>query len=528
MAGPMRLRWTGIALLVVFTLPALAFVVQGVWLVGHRYTWENGEGIVLVDAIAMYSGHWPYRDLRGYPFLVGNYPPVYTGLCAAAMAIAGPTSYGPGRLISLLAMAAIAVAIAVVVAQETRSRALAAAGGMAIFSVGCITRVGPVCRVDALAAALSLWGVVLVHRQLGARRWVAPVILFVLAGYTKQSAVAGAAASIVYLAFADRPKALVSVGLLAGIGFAILGVLQVATGGRFLTHLLTYTWTGFDWLLVWAYLRGGLRQGLLLFVLSAAALAATTVRRAAIGKPACRGRGLILLYLALNALGLVQLGKVGVSYLYYIEFAAAACLTLPLLMADLVVLWDRLPRRQALVLSAMVLAAVAHVAANRGDIADGFRRPQGVLQARLTGVFVRADGPILAEEVGALITAGKPVLVNPFILTQVGASTRFVFADRDGRRTRVEVAKRSVPALKRAHDRVLEDIRQERFHTIQTGALLDVRRYGPVPPRGMGLARTITDERFSPAWQKAIAEHYCFQGLVGLQAVYVPRSAGVN
>lgn len=518
-----RPRRLGMGLLVAFAVPGLAYLVFAARLVAFPHTWENGEGVVLADALALYDGESPYRDLDEYPFLVANYPPVYTGLWALGMRVAGRGSWVPGRLMTVAAIFVIMLSTADIVYRETRWGGLAAAGGLCILSVGFISRIGPVARVDFVAAAASFLGVCVTHRQLGTRRWVWPVALFFLAAYTKHSAVAGAVASLVYLAFADRPKAVKSGGLLVAGGLPVVALLQMMTSGNFLRHVLSYTWTRLEWGLVWPYLRGVLRQGGWFFALSVVGLVATTRLRAQRAAPAPKGRGLIILYLASNGLSILQLAKVGSAYLYLVELAAVACLTFPLLINDVFVLTGNRTWRSRVAGTIIATLVTGHVVLGHRAISASFAQPSTVSHERLEMYFRIAEGPILAEDIGAVIGAGKPVMVNPFILSQLGARSRYVYSRGEGGRKRSLAPNKAVPEIAKAHDQVLADIVKGRFALIETGSLLDAGMYIHVPPKAWGMAYMITDQRFSPAWQDAIGEHYRLEHIVGIKGIYVPR-----
>ena len=130
---------------------------------------------------------------------------------------------------------------------------------------------------------------------------------------------------------------------------------------------------------------------------------------------------------------------------------------------------------------------------------------------------------MLAEDVGHLITAGKPVLVNPFILSQLGAPSRFGNVKATSPDGRACIANSPTPDVAAAHDQVLRDIRAAKFAAIQTSSLLDWRQYGPLSPRRWASARRLTDDRFSPEWQQAVLERYRLADTIGLGGIYVPR-----
>jgi len=232
-----------------------------------------------------------------------------------------------------------------------------------------------------------------------------------------------------------------------------------------------------------------------------------------------RRRGLLFAYLALNVLGLALLGKVGASYFYMIEPAAALSLSFPIVMADL---WRLARGRQGLVALVAVGAAGLHIGLTAPQWLVLRSRPEpGRLHFDRTvcQVLARADGPVLAEDIGWLLIAGQPATVNPVMLTELGSP--WCYRPVEGRR--VLLPKPTCPAMRRAHDRVQEDILAQRFALIQTNAVLDPRQRGNVPREAWQRVRLLTDERFSPGWQKAIAQAYELEGTIGMLAVYAPK-----
>jgi len=515
-------RWLGVGVLLAFAVPAATYLIFAFRLIAYPYVWENGEGFVLADAQAIHDGVCPYRRIRDYPFLVVGYPPLYHTLCAVGMSLGGRDCFASGRVITFLATLGVVCAIAGVVYRETECALLALAGAVSFLSVGCVACTGPVCRVDMLATALSIWGLCVAHWQLGTKRWVGPVLLFFLAGYAKQSAVSGVAATLVYLWLTDRGKGAKMTGLLLCLGLGTLAALELWSGGNFLRHLLSYAWTRFEWHLLWIYARGAVRWGLGLFVLGSVGVVGST---AILARRGCvpRGRWLFILYLALNGLLLIQLGMAGVSYLYVTEFTAAACVASALLCRDLLTLTGDSPRGSWAVVSGVVAIVLLHVVWGREAMKITLRPPSKPGAELAVSILKRTPGPVLAEDAGYLISAGKPVLVNPYFVSQLGAPSRHRWSQEDGDGKWLAVPTATHPDVVAAHDRVLVDIRERKFSVIQTGAIFDVGFYGPLPPRVWGSARDITATRFSPDWQEAIEENYRVDRLAGIGAIYVPR-----
>ena len=232
-------------------------------------------------------------------------------------------------------------------------------------------------------------------------------------------------------------------------------------------------------------------------------------------------------YLGFNLLGLLLLGKIGASCLYLVELSVALSMTFPIVAADVLVLTRCRRWRSRLAAGGIALAFGLHVlqvwpscrAAHDWPSAELTRLNRAMCQ-----ILGRVPGPALTEELGWLLVARRDPLVNPSHLAEAGAPARVKYVG-----TRRElVANRPVPAFAKAHDRVWADIIAQRFAIIQTNAVLAPRDRGNAPLDAWLQARSVTDQRFSPAWQQAIAEQYELRRTVGLIAIYTPRRPSVR
>ena len=421
------------------------------------YSRDYGEGCILAMVQLLDERGTYFMDLRGYPYVHLNYPPVFPLLVWPFHRWLGPTLWVP-RLLSSLATLGIAAAVYGVARTLGHARAWAVAFAGLSLCPWFVQTWGPLARVDMLAIALSTAGLLAYIR--GARLWAAFALLW-LAFFTKQNALLAPAAVLLSMALSGPPRRFAAA--LAGFAFplaALFGLLVLATEGEAYRHLVTYTAAaGFDWS------RLGEAYGALARIAWPLLLVvAFTFAR----EPSVLFRGAsapIFLYGLLTLVGLLTFAKEGAVQNYYVEpwigvvLAAAAAL-------------PQLPKRRGAAPLAVLLfaASVAHHTDNWAHLLPraityperdaGFRR--------LWQVVRETDGPILSENLAVLVLNRKPVLVEPFgFLTLSRAHllrTRPVVQDCENEVFPVVVVEgllESVPSLAeclQAHYRVAEEL----------------------------------------------------------------------
>jgi hypothetical protein len=369
---------------------------------------DYGEGCVLamVQLLAERGSYFP--AFEDYPFVHGNYPPVFPLLVLPAHLLFGPSLLVP-RLLSLAATAGLALVLALLARRATRSLPLAGAFALLLLAPWFVQTWAALGRVDMLACLLSLAGLHLFHGSgpTGRGRWAA-YACFVLAFFTKQNALLAPAAAVLGLLLdaAGRRHAgrvLLEIALPLALAFGLLAAL---TGGLAWRHLVPFTAAAdFEW----DRMRRAYRDFLALI---GPFLAFILPAMAALGRSAREGPAAgYLAYWTLNLLALVTIAKAGAAQNYFIEpYVATLALSAALL--------GQAARQSALLARAgpaflLVAAGVATFA----DMERGRARLPPQEPAELLELYqaVRtAPGPVLSEDLSALVLAGKPVLVEPF------------------------------------------------------------------------------------------------------------------
>jgi hypothetical protein len=393
-----------------------AVLAHGLWTFARfayltaRSPWSRdyGEGCVLAAGQLLAERGSYFPDLRGYPYFVANYPPVFVAAVAAAHRAFGPSLWFP-RLLALAATLAVVALLyrALLGLWQERPAALA---GAALFTLPWfVSTWAALARVDTAAIAFSLAGLgIVLDRGVCRRAWPA-LVCFWLAFFTKQNALLAPAAVLLDLALA-RDRRLVRAALAYAVPLLFLfGLLVAATGGAAWRHLVPYT-AAADYepaRMAGAYLQFAVIAAplLLLIFLALAAVPAAFARGA--------GR-VLLLYFGLNAAALATIAKAGAAQNYFLEPWLA---TLLLSAFSLRALTERFPAlrawRFALLLAA---AAAAHLAyPSLARLPQALRAPRNADEFyTLTRLVRDTPGEVLSENLSLLVVNRRPVLVEPF------------------------------------------------------------------------------------------------------------------
>jgi hypothetical protein len=403
-------RAARIAVAILPWLPMLGFpfLLLSLWKVAVSvpFQLDYGEAEVLHSALRLARGESIYPVMGSYPYINTPYPPLYIALCAAALRLTG-VSFLPGRLISLAAGGATLILAAAIVWRETRSKAGAALAAALLVSVGFFAYWIMLMRVDALALALSVLGLLLAMRG----RHLAAALVFAAALFTRQSAVAAPAAVLAGLLLERRGREAARFALAMGIAVIIpFAALMILTRGWFYAH-------AFKVLAIQVWFWSGLAREVGQTLHSWPAFAAVGAAVAAWALVRRRARTLALYFIAGSLLSL-SAGKLGASMNYFLDFAAAASILIALAYAESLRSWGENARAR-LAAVALSLAMTCQLAAMGYGFVGVMQRivlePTSPLHAR--AVLERIEqtrGPILCEDYGLLDLAGRRVLLEPF------------------------------------------------------------------------------------------------------------------
>jgi len=417
--------------LVVFSFNALSY----------PYSLDYGEGIVWQQMRDMLQGT-AYGPLEVYPAIVYHYPPVFHLVAGATAWISGAdqlaagrgievvSSFATGVLITSLTMLAIGRQYSVVI--RTTCGIVAA---LMFLSCGPVIAWTPLMRVDMLANALGLLGLVFAIRAIDRPAWIyAASVAFVLSLYTKQIAIAAPMAAFAVLLLVDRKTALRGLAASTLLGLIILGTLAWLTDGGFVRHIFMYNVNRLD-LSRLVYLATGIGSHLPLVLLAMAGTfyswqvvcraggtaALQSVRALRRDRTAIASLVLLAL-LAIRTLMLPAILKSGSNHNYLIEWLSVLAIFAGIAMTQVIALAfgkvTSQPSKAPLLLSLAATVAFMPLLLGREISA----RQMADRAAELTPLVERiaaARKPVIADDMTLLIRAGRRVDWEPAIAAEL-------------------------------------------------------------------------------------------------------------
>lgn len=404
---------------------------------------DYGEGIVWQQMRDMFDGS-AYGPLQTYPAIVYHYPPVFHLLTGCIAAVAGSDELATGRLVSLAASVSTAVLVGALVMEVGRTAATRAVGAGAgtiaallFLDINTIAKWSPVMRVDSLAGALALLGILLAIRALDRPAAIyGAAAAFVLSIYTKQTMIAAPMAVFGVLVFA-RP-ALAGRGIAASVagGLVLLAIALWATDGGFLRHIVLYNVNSIDiWrlqelglslleyipLLVVA--GAGVRKGLSLLRGGTGGVEAARIPWAKSGTTITMA--ILLLYLVIKTAMLLMIVKKGASSNYLVEWFSVISIFAGIGLFNLFAVFCRSADANRVKSSPLLLCMVAggipaQLLLGMPDYPTG---AQLMAQAhRLDAVVARiaaSPKPVISDDMTLIIRAGRKVEWEPAIVAEL-------------------------------------------------------------------------------------------------------------
>ena len=373
------------------------------------YPMQGSESLIVWEAQRLGQGESIYvvNGPAQHGFVSGPYTPLYFAAVATTLKLSS-TVYTGGRLITLLTWGALLVVAGAIAAGSTTRRVrwlggVVAVANLAVFTPGIIWAVRVKPTIPALA--LAGFGLLIVQRTWSSPRQVYLWALVPLAAayFTKQTALAAPLAAILFLlTHAGWRVAVrfVAVGIVGGlVPFSLLTAL---TRGEFFRHIIADRRLAWQPQLVLNF--GGLFLRDYWPLLAAAVLAALALLR-------WRTPSIAPLYLLCAAAFVVTIGVEGADHDHLIELAFAAAVAIG---SGLVVAFGRTSRDRLLawpLVALLVLQLGTGWTPDRwyaGEYARPDPRTRQQLDLIVTNVR-NTPGDVLAEEIGLIILAGKPV-----------------------------------------------------------------------------------------------------------------------
>ncbi|MDR3514379.1 MAG: hypothetical protein P4M00_01070 [Azospirillaceae bacterium] len=417
--------------LMVALLALLLFHVTGVCQdfivsINAPFEWDYPEGIVLQQA-ALIPGPGMYGIWHGLPFIACNYPPLYYLLVHAARLLE-PNLLAAGRLVSASAtlLTAPVVAGLVLIATRRPDRPIAwielgsaVIVGLLVLCLHAFRLWGAVMRVDTLAVALSMLGV-LVAAWADSRFWgtVVALLLCVAAVFTKQTQLSAGIAVFVIALVRNPRGALGAAALAGGVGMAVLGLVQWLTAGGFLYNITAYNVNKFFFGQVYlVFMREATSLPFAILIFMAVpelfmkslghSLAGAITRFRREGRVS-GARATLLLYFILASITLIGVFKAGSNFNYFLEWLCVGCVLIGVYLCDIV--RAERGRRFLLIMAFLYLGVVLmpHRQFPGRFSPEVIERQQALVQR-----IAAAEKPVASENLTLLMQAGKPMIFEP-------------------------------------------------------------------------------------------------------------------
>jgi hypothetical protein len=373
------------------------------------YDLDYGEGYVLNDAVRLSRGESLYVDLQQFPMVRSPYPPLFPLLWSLVVPLSGPV-LAAGRLMSILSLASIAALVAWN-AWRVRCGAwpIVAAVGLVAASPFVYQWSG-YARVDLLALAFAIGGVVAAQWLPARPGVVVAAVLCTLALWTKQTTLTAAVAVALALALRNPRHGFAFATLIvtptAVAGFA----LNTATSGEFARHVLLGNSSN-----PISPVRGAIYVGTFAALYLPGLVAGVWWLRRAL----TRAPSPIATYLPVTLLAAFSAGNGGSSVNYLIEPVLALALVAPFA-------WRAVPSASALaapLFAVVQLGVLTHVPNGFGTqylaehaLGHTPTAEDAAVGARLDEIISTEPGEVVAEAAGFAVRNGRAVYVQPIDL----------------------------------------------------------------------------------------------------------------
>jgi len=384
------------------------FAARAAALLWHPLPVDYGEGTTW-SYTSLLSTHGTYfLPIQAAPYIHGTYPPLFPALHEAL----GGTLFA-GRALSLLAAFGAALLFAAILRALGLARPRALFWSVVFLATPSVHEWSALLRVDMLALALSLGGVAIATRYAGQRGELLAAPVLALALFAKQVAVAAPLAVAVSLWLRGERRRLGWFLLLyLDLVLAGLGWLYYHGGAEAFRHLVTYA--GFVGLSKGPLAHWGLRFLFTFPVLLPLGLAGLGhVWRTPAG-----------VYAVVALLTLLMAGKPGAAANYLLEPSAGVVLLGALAAERRREELSKQPERRRDFTLLLLVQMVVICEPGRPLEVREIRRPGGAA-ARAVLVLRAAPGPVLSEDLGLTLAAGKEPMLEPFQFALLARAGRF-------------------------------------------------------------------------------------------------------
>jgi len=418
----------------------------------YPYQLDYAEGFLAVESGQVAKGESIYPSIDDYPYLVGNYPPIYPLLCTPFFLLFGASLFW-GRLICFLSVIGISVLLFFIIFRKEKTILPAFTAPLIFLCTYALFEWIGYARVDLPAVFFSIAGLYMISGKINKKnlRWA--IVFFVLSVYTKQIQIFAPLSACIFLILRNRKTGIRFSLWLIGSGFAVFLFLTAFTRGQFFLHTVLYNANIFSWWQVKRWLLHIFR--FYMFSMTTILLILTTYiydwfssgKKWKKKKP-----GLFTIYLILCALSVLTIGKIGSASNYLLEFHIACGIFIGLGIVRIFRISGRSSSKYFRYVLIGIIAILLNLHAYRVFRLQRifFSRPNPDNASRAKGdmmldIISDYQDPVLCEQPIFQLLSGKDVLFQPFIMSQL---------EKEG---------------KWLQDAFVKDIRNKKFTLIVTG-----------------------------------------------------------
>ena len=411
-----------------------------------RYPWEMdyGEGIVWQQLRWMFTAR-AYGPIDGFPAIVFHYPPLYHTLTAITAAALGTDQLATGRAVSLLSTLTAGIASAILVGHLLEGRASQAyrricgcIAALLVFTYLPVALWATLMRVDMLAVALGLVGLVAVFRSLE-RPWLIylAALLFVAGVFTKQTAIAAPAAAFAVLLLVRPQLARKGIATCLVVGTSVLLTLCWLTHGGFFRHIFLYNINRLDtdrlaWI-VYVAAAQALYVAIAAFVfirrmsdIRSKYRGVENFRAALATNPADIRLLIAAAYLLVSTLMLLLVAKSGSNVNYFLDWFFAFGLFAAMAPSEVARGFrDKPELRTMLGVGIPACLAIGALLAPMPKTGDGADSPHAHQLAQLARVIASAKKPVISDDMVVVIRGGQDVVWEPAIFAELASTGRW-------------------------------------------------------------------------------------------------------
>lgn len=387
---------------------AIYWLVMVITWVPYPYQIDYGEGYNLFFTKLWASGTWNW-DISTEPYITLMYGPVYFILTVPFTWLFG-LNFAVGRTMMAIATAVSCVFVGLIVYQIAKSKLLALLGGLLPLTQPIIRDWGMQSRVDPLATMFSIIGIWIVVKFKDSKWfWLSPIFL-TLSFYTKVNMV-GIVAVVVFLLFSKKWKKLITFTIVTGM----LTLVPLLAYRPLLDHMIFY-----NYMPRWDFAIQILLP-ITMFLVPIAGILLIGLYYMKWNKSTLTTIWMI----GAVVISSLLLIKKGSSHNYYLEAVCAisviGVLGLPLLSEYLCKLYQW-RWAGALVAVAMILPIVTTINPHVFPMPDAeyTRAVEDVIE-----LIGDTEEPVPTENAGLVVIAGKELLVEPMLFTNMANMGRW-------------------------------------------------------------------------------------------------------